>query len=84
MHTNKKCKSPIFFPIQNKLLIISSLDTITAHSWDNISIKMIQVCQESITFPSKIAFGASLHEVKFLDTLKNQMWSQFTRKMITC
>ena len=33
------------------LLIIKHLDSSKAHRWDNISIKMIKICDESITVP---------------------------------
>ena len=36
------------------LLIIKTLDSSTAHSWDNISPKMIKICGESIFVPLKI------------------------------
>ena len=36
------------------LLIIKTLDSSTAHGWDNISTKMIKICGESIFVPLKI------------------------------
>ena len=41
-------------------LIIKNLDSSKAHGWDNISIKMIKICGESITVPLKIIFEQSL------------------------
>ena len=44
------------FKISKKdiLLILKSLDPSTAHGCDNLSIKMIQICNEVITIPLKI------------------------------
>ena len=36
------------------LLLIKTLDSSTAHSWDNISSKMIKICGESIFVPLKM------------------------------
>ena len=41
------------------LLIIKNLDSSKAHGWDNISIKMIKICGESITVSLKIIFEQS-------------------------
>ena len=47
------------------LLIRKNLDSSRAHGWDNISIKMIKICGESITVPLKIIFEQSLKEKKW-------------------
>ena len=52
------------------LLIIKNLDSSKAHGWDNISIKMIKICGESITVPLKIIFEQSLKEKKFPEVWK--------------
>ena len=52
------------------LLIIKNLDSSKAHGWDNISIKMIKICGESITVPLKIIFEQSLKENKFPEVWK--------------
>ena len=52
------------------LLIIKNLDSSKAHGWDNISIKMIIICGESITVPLKITFEQSLKEKKFSEVWK--------------
>ena len=52
------------------LLIIKNLDSSKAHGWDNISIKMIKICGESITVPLKIIFEQSLKERKFPELWK--------------
>ena len=41
-------------------LIIKSLDSSKSHGHDNISIKMIKICSESVTIPLKILFEESL------------------------
>ena len=50
------------FHVANKdvLLIINSLDSSKAHRYDNISIKMIKLCNDSITIPLIIIFEESL------------------------
>ena len=52
---------------EDMLLIIKNLDSSKAHGWDNISIKMIKICGESITVPLTIIFEQSLKEKKFLE-----------------
>ena len=42
------------------LLIINSLNSSRAHGYDNISIKMIKICNGSVTIPLKIIFEESL------------------------
>ena len=44
---------------------MKSLDPTKAHGCDNLSIKMIQICKEVITIPSKLIFDQSLNEGKF-------------------
>ena len=69
MHTNKKNSvlPPLlyksntkinYFRVTNKdiLPIIKSLDTSKSHGFDNISIKMINICSESVTIPLKTTF----------------------------
>ena len=55
------------------LLIIKNLDSSKAHGWDNISIKMIKICGESITVPLKIKFEQSLKENRFPEVWKKQI-----------
>ena len=47
------------------LLIIKNLDPARAHGWDNISIKMIKTCSESLTVPLKMIFEQSLKAGRF-------------------
>ena len=51
-------------------LIIKNLDSNKAHGCDNISIKMIQICGESIALPLKLLFETALKEKKFPDIWK--------------
>ena len=48
-------------------LIIKYLDSNKAHGFDNISIKMIQICGESIALPLKLLFERALKEKKLSD-----------------
>ena len=54
-------------PVTNKdiLSIIKSLDSSKTHGYDNISIKMIKICSESVTIPLKIIFEGSLKKEYF-------------------
>ena len=45
---------------ENILPIIKSLDSTKSIRYDNISIKMIKLCSESVTIPLKIVFEESL------------------------
>ena len=48
------------------MLLIKNQDSSKAHGRDNISIKMIKICGESITVPLKIKFEQALKEKKFI------------------
>ena len=57
--TGKKIKS--FQVTENDILaIIKSLDPNKAHGCDNISIKMLKICSQSLILPLKIIFEHSL------------------------
>ena len=45
--------------------IIKNIDSNESHGWDNLSIKMIKLCGESITYPLKLIFEALLQEGTF-------------------
>ena len=53
--TNTRINS---FCVTNKdiLSIIKSRDSKKSHGFDNISIKMVKICSESVTIPLKIIF----------------------------
>ena len=51
-------------------LTIKNIDSNKAHGCDNISIKMIQICGESIALPLKLLFETALKEKKFPDIWK--------------
>ena len=57
------------FCVTNKdiLSIINSLNSSKAHGYDNLSIKMIKICNESVTIPLKIIFEESLKKGIFPD-----------------
>ena len=57
--TSKKLNS-LRISEQDILLIIKALDSSKAYGYDNLSIKMIKFCEESITIPLKIIFEESL------------------------
>ena len=67
--TGSRIKS--FQVTENDILaIIKSLDPNKAHGCDNISIKMIKICSQSLILPLKIIFEHSLKKGKFLEKLK--------------
>ena len=51
-------------------LTITNLDSNKTHGCDNISIKIIQICGESITLPFSLLFKTALKEKKFSDIRK--------------
>ena len=55
------------------LLIIKSLDLARTHGCDNLSVRMIEICNESITIPLKIIFKESLKMVYLQKYGKYQM-----------
>ena len=52
------------------LSIIKSLDSTKAYRYDNLSVRMIKMCSESITLPLKISFQESLEKEKFPEIWK--------------
>ena len=56
----------------DKLLIIKSLDPTKAHGCDNLSVRMIKICNESITIPLKIIFTESLKNGVFPEIWKRE------------
>ena len=52
------------------LSIIKSLDPTKAHGCDNLSIKMIQICNEVITITLKLIFDQTLKKGKFPEIWK--------------
>ena len=67
--TNNQLKS---FEINENdiLLIIKNLNANKAHSWDDISIRMIQSCGKSIALPIKLLFKTILEEGTFPEDWK--------------
>ena len=60
--TNTRVNS--FKATESDILIIKPLGSTKAHGYDNLSIRMIKMCSESITLPSKIIFQGSLKKGK--------------------
>ena len=55
-----------FHVTENDILaIIKTLDPNKAHGCNNISIKMIKICSQSLILPLKIIFEHSLKKVNF-------------------
>ena len=67
--TGSRIKS--FHVTENDILaIIKTLDPNKAHGCDNISIKMIKICSQSLTLPLKIIFKHSIKKGKFSEIWK--------------
>ena len=52
------------------LLILKSLDSTKAHGCDNLSVRMMKICNESIAIPLKIIFDKSLKNGVFPEIWK--------------
>ena len=50
--------------------IMKNLDPVKAHGCDNISIKVIKICSESLTVPLKIIIEQPLKQDRFLEIWK--------------
>ena len=51
-------------------LIIKNLNADKAHGWDNISIRMIQLCGKEIVLPLQLLFKSTLEERIFPEDTK--------------
>ena len=67
--TNKRLTS-IIFSSQDMFKIIQELNPNKAHGHDNISIKMIKLCGDSIIPPLKLIFETAVRTRKFPDSWK--------------
>ena len=68
--TNSRINS--FHATENDiLLILKSLDSTKARGCDNLSVRMIKICNESITIPLKIIFD---------ETLKNSVFPEIWKR----
>ena len=60
-HIEQGAGSNLFQVTENDILaIIKTLDPNKAHDCDNVSIKMITICSQSLILPLKIIFEHSL------------------------
>ena len=81
--TGSKIKS--FHVTENDILaIIKTLDPNKAHGCDNISIKMIKICSQSLILPLKIIFEHSLKKHKFPEIWKKANVVPVHKKRIKC
>ena len=69
--------SDIEVKVDDILLIIKNLNPNKAHGWDNVSIRMIQLCGKSIAKPLKYLFESSLTAGIFIE---EPILFQFTKK----
>ena len=67
--TNKRIND-IKFEVSDILKIIKDLNPNKAHGHDGVSIKMIQMCDESITIPLELVFESAIRSGHFPDTWK--------------
>ena len=61
-------------------LLTKKLDP--AHGCDNVSIKMIKICSDSLSVSLKIIFEHSLNKGRFPEIWKKQMPIQYTKSKI--
>ena len=63
------------FLVSNKdiLSIIYLLDSSKSHGYDNVSVRMVKICKESVTLPLNILFQQSLKNEYFQRYGKNLM-----------
>ena len=50
--------------------IISNLDPNKSHGWDNLSVRKIKLCDDSLIYPLKCIFEGALQEGKYPDCWK--------------
>ena len=60
----------VIFTEHDILSIIRSLNSNKAHGWDDISIRMVKMCDESIAYPLKIIFETALKSGIYPDKWK--------------
>ena len=63
--------SDVLFSSSDLSKIIQELNPNKAHGHDNISIKMIQLCGDSIILPLKSIFESAINSAHFPETWKN-------------
>ena len=59
--------------------ITSSLDPNKLYGWNNLSVRMIKVCGDSLSYPVKFIFEKALKEGEYLDCWNQQMWHLFIK-----
>ena len=50
--------------------IISNLDPNKSHGWDNLLVRKIKLCDDSLIYPLKCIFEGALQEGKYPDCWK--------------
>ena len=60
----------VIFTEHDILSIIRSLNSNKAHGWDDISIRMVKMCDESIAYPLKMIFETALKSGIYPDKWK--------------
>ena len=60
----------VIFTEHDILSIIRLLNSNKAHGWDDISIRMVKMCDESIAYPLKIIFQTALKSGIYPDKLE--------------
>ena len=52
--------------------IFSNLDPNKSHGWDNLSVRIIKLCGDSLIYPSNCIFKGALQEGKYPDCWKKE------------
>ena len=63
-------------------LLFVHLNSNKAHGWDDISIRMVKMCDESIAYPLKIIFETVLKSGIYPDKWKNLTLSLCIKKKV--
>ena len=72
----------VAFSEQNILSIIRPLNQNKAHGWDNVSTRMIQICDDSIILPFAIIFKTALIQAFIQISGRKQMLFLCIKKII--
>ena len=62
--------------------IISNLDPNKSHGWDNLSVRMINLCCDSVIYPLKFIFEGALRELKFYECWEKANMYLFSKKKV--
>ena len=78
----QKAQTPFEISEDNEIhLIIKNLNVGKAFGWNNSSIRMIKICNKSLSLPLKLIFNLRLHEGMFPEDGKQSNAIPIQKKM---